>query len=180
MQKTHPNCRTVATTEGGAEQRIPAILRKVALNMKVIFLDIDGVMNHTGHFKRSDKHILQEFCPRSVENLREIVEVCNAKIVVSSAWRKIFRTTKRLRKELFCHYSLERRVIGLTPVIRDAERGMEIRWYIDHHKISEKNIVILDDDADMGDLLPRLVRTSFFNGGLTVEKKDEAIRMLGC
>lgn len=146
--------------------------------MKVIFLDIDGVMNHRQHFKRSDKHILQEFCPRSVENLREIVRVCNAKIVVSSTWRKFFRTTKRLRKELFCHYGLEQHVIGLTPVIEDAERGKEIEWYMNYYHIPCKNMVILDDDDDMCDLMPRLVQTSFFHGGLTDEKKNEAIQML--
>lgn len=152
--------------------------------MKVVFLDIDGVMNHKGYFRRSDIHALQEFCPQTVENLKHILKTCNAKIVLSSTWRKIFKTTRRLKKELFCHYGLDRYIVGLTPVFEErdryfySERGKEIRWYMNYHGIKESDMVILDDDDDMGDLMHRLVRTSFYEGGLTKEKADEVIRLL--
>jgi hypothetical protein len=40
-----------------------------------------------------------------------------------------------------------------------------------------QSFVILDDDDDMGDLLPRLVHCKNYSG-LTDERREEAIRML--
>jgi len=52
--------------------------------MKVIFLDIDGVLNviPQGHDKYGGI-----FHPEFVENLRTIIEATDAKIVISSTWR---------------------------------------------------------------------------------------------
>lgn len=151
--------------------------------MKVIFLDIDGVMNHNSYFVRSDKHDRQAFCPEATENLRNILVTCKAKIVLSSTWRKSYKNVRRLRKELFSHYGLNRYVIGLTPVIEDennffhSERGVEIRAYMDEHGIAEEDMVIIDDGDDMNDLMHRLVQTSYENG-LTKEKAEAVIQLL--
>lgn len=152
--------------------------------MKVIFLDIDGVMNHKNHLVRSDKHKLQSFCPLATENLRHILVACKAKIVVSSTWRKSYKNIRRLKKELFSHYGLSRYVVGLTPVIEDkknffySERGVEIRAYMNEHGITEEDMVIIDDDDDMNDLMHRLVQTSWYEGGLTKDKAEAVIRLL--
>ncbi|RKJ71344.1 hypothetical protein D7X33_22360 [Butyricicoccus sp. 1XD8-22] len=146
--------------------------------MNIIFLDIDGVMNHLNHFVRSQKHILQEFCPIAEENLKRIIRECDAKIVVSSTWRKISSSVDGTIAEwLFSHYGLENYVIGVTPRLENEIRGKEIQKYIENatHKIS--NFVILDDDSDMGELIGHLVQTDY-KYGLTDEKCEEAIKIL--
>jgi hypothetical protein len=95
--------------------------------MKLIFLDIDGVMNHRNYMIRSRLHHLQEFCPVAVRNLREIVKRTNAKIVISSTWRKF----KDMDFVMSC-YDLDQYVIGKTSVIEDVIRGVEIQRYLDN------------------------------------------------
>lgn len=144
--------------------------------MNIIFLDIDGVMNHANHFVRSKKHKLQEFCPRSEKNLKRIIQECNAKIVVSSTWR-IGETAESISEWLFSHYGLKDHVVGITPVLEEEIRGKEIQAYIDSASHSISNFVILDDDKDMGHLMDHLVRTNH-KWGLTDEKCEEAINLL--
>lgn len=69
--------------------------------MNLVFLDIDGVLNHQPYDPRKeckDFHVNDErmfgFNPENVENLKHIVGNTDAKIVVSSSW-KAFR-------RLFC------------------------------------------------------------------------------
>jgi hypothetical protein len=143
------------------------------MKMKLIFLDIDGVMNHRKHFVRSRLHDGQEFCPIAVRNLREILKRTGAKIVVSSTWRKMGLTKI---KELFRNYDMQQYIHGITPVIEDVIRGKEIQQYLIGLSDVE-SYVILDDDDDMGDLLPRLVHTSQLDG-LNDEKREEVIRLL--
>jgi len=52
--------------------------------MKIIFLDIDGVLNVIPQGR--DKYGMI-FHPEFVENLKYIIEQTNAKIVISSSWR---------------------------------------------------------------------------------------------
>ena len=63
--------------------------------MKVIFLDIDGVLNHENFYEtRFNTEIypngfgtypLCEFCPESVGNVNKILKETGAKIVISSS-----------------------------------------------------------------------------------------------
>ncbi len=54
--------------------------------MKIIFLDIDGVLNVC--YNGAHDEYGQAFHPHFVENLKKIVDETGAKIVVSSSWRK--------------------------------------------------------------------------------------------
>lgn len=143
--------------------------------MNIIFLDIDGVMNHRNHFVRSTKHMLQEFCPRAERNLKKIIKERDAKIVVSSSWRG-YDTAEQMGEWLFSHYGLDSYVIGVTPHLYDEIRGKEIQKYIEEADHPITNFVILDDDKDMGDLIDHLVQTDN-KWGLTDKKCEEAIKM---
>ena len=65
--------------------------------MKIIFLDIDGVLNHQDWYKRrhntisqeeiASKYPFYEFDPVSVANLNLIIDETGAKVVISSTWR---------------------------------------------------------------------------------------------
>ncbi|KXY51001.1 hypothetical protein AT268_31145 [Bacillus cereus] len=145
--------------------------------MKLIFLDIDGVMNHSNYFVRSKHHMLQAFCPTALANLKEILEKCDAKIVVSSTWRKL-GSVKILKRAIFSHYGLQKYVIGRTPELRGEPRGAEIQAFMDNFKNPIDRFIIIDDGDDMLHLSDRLVLTNPYEDGLNHRKRDEAIQLL--
>ncbi|MFI8677624.1 HAD domain-containing protein [Bacillus thuringiensis] len=145
--------------------------------MNLIFLDIDGVMNHSNYFVRSKQHMLQAFCPQALVNLKEILEKCDAKIVVTSTWRKL-GSANTLKKSIFSHYGLQKYIIGRTPILTNEPRGAEIQAFIDNFNKPIDRFIIIDDDDDMIHLSDRLVLTSPYEDGLNEIKRDEAIQRL--
>ena len=172
--------------------------------MKIIFLDIDGVLNsEKWYIERFDKNLypnlenypLCEFDPLAIEQLNLLTDKTNAKIVISSTWR-MGRTIDELKK-LFEEVGIKGEIIGITPHLTfndgyGVERGNEInilidlnciRWWDKIFDEKEKNItlesyVILDDDPDM--LLEQkdnFVRTSW-RDGLTALHTRKAIKIL--
>ena len=126
--------------------------------MKIIFLDIDGVLNliPQGRDKYGDI-----FHPHFVANLKRLIDVTGAKIVISSTWRMSgFDVMKNMWKDR----KLPGDVIGITPIgyhlsqrdfnfkkwkDRTMPRGVEIQYWLDNTKDNIDNYVILDDDTDM-------------------------------
>lgn len=150
--------------------------------MRLIFLDIDGVMNHIDHKEKSRFHHGYSFCPNAVQNLKRIIKETDAYIVISSSWRG-YHSKNTLARKLFTAYGLRHRVIGRTPRIKrkafeKVYRWAEIKLFLDRYKKPVESFVVLDDDNDMLELTNRLVRTSPFNYGLTEEKANEAIELL--
>jgi len=111
--------------------------------MKIIFLDIDGVLNHQKWYTFrheymdmkvvSDQYPKYEFDPGSVECLNWITDATGAKIVVSSTWRR-GRTIEELQ-ELLKSVGVTGEVIGKTPSL-----GTPTRY---------------DGDGDVGYTIPR-------------------------
>lgn len=162
--------------------------------IKVIFLDIDGVLNVYGTEHDQYGQIFHE---HFVENLRTVVNKTGAKIVISSTWR--FSGIERMR-ELWKFRNLPGEVIGITidcyDLIKegrfefydDVTRGHEIQDWIDDNVNRIQNYVIFDDDNDF---LPgqrgNFVRTSNninhsdcvdIGYGLTKICAEKAIRIL--
>lgn len=170
--------------------------------MKVLFLDIDGVLNSAQsarfwHRNRDQKlwenelyegwegslkgYLAQEFCPIACQNLTMILEeLSDLKIVVSSTWR-IGETVESLKKILSFSDLVSNAIISTTPVHRDDPRGLEIQAWLDEHKnhgkVNEQvsHFVIVDDDADMEHLVPHLVQTDN-RVGLDYNKAWEIIK----
>lgn len=148
--------------------------------MNVIFLDIDGVMISDRHLVRSTKHTSLEWGPDAVRCLKELIEVTQSKIVVSSTWRRN-RTIKDLT-EIFSVYDFDKGlIVGKTPVHWDDfyyDRGREIQEYIDAVKGTELEVdkfVIIDDDCKDINPYHRCVIKCSALMGFTDECKDEAI-----
>lgn len=146
--------------------------------MKVIFLDLDGVMITGSYQKRSTEFEGYQFTPLCVEHLKQIMERTGACIVVSSTYRKA--GYDYLRK-LFEANGLPTGLVGQTPVIDYSIRGDEIRQYIEESHLDPhyavEQFVILDDHDDMGELLPYLVQTHW-ETGLDEEAREKAIEIL--
>lgn len=151
--------------------------------MKVIFTDIDGVLNEEGTRTRTKSGVL--FIDREkLLRLRQIVDVTGAKIVLSSTWRydrndPRYNGDFRELQEAFQKVGLE--FYSYTP--EDAigiRRGMEIKAWLGMHPEVEQYIILDDELFDFAErgLLSRLVKTDFASGGLTESHVQEAIDLL--
>jgi len=157
--------------------------------MKVIFLDIDGVLNsHESYVRHCKETFHDNPDPEHIKHLNRIVEKTGAKVVISSTWRLGIHSLGIWR--LLDAFGFKGEVIGQTPRRAGSIRGVEIGDWIDKHNKGEdlfmqvdkevdpvESFVILDDDSDMGELLPFLVQPKIDNG-LTSEDADRAIEIL--
>lgn len=122
----------------------------------IIFLDFDGVImtaQPESRFRKPDS--------RAIDNLNRLVFVTGGFVVISSTWRGmgLGRCRAILRDGGFTG-----KPIGITPSLhlspRDTYcRGDEIAAWLQRWRQERRPILILDDDYDMGPLLPRLIRT---------------------
>jgi len=131
--------------------------------MKVIFLDIDGVLNSDTDFFELQKfgHPVNEIKGSKVINrghlalLQQIIEDTDAKIVLSSTWRMHYSLDDMHEMFAARDFELGREVFhDITPQLSRGfsdnhyrHRGAEIRDYLDAHPEIEK-FVILDDKDD--------------------------------
>jgi hypothetical protein len=149
--------------------------------MKVIFCDVDGVLNNAWTDARSPggyTGVSEEL----IRNLKKIVDETGARIVLSSDWRLIKDDPRQgkdyrylARKLLFVGHL---KIADHTDDISWSRRGEEIRKYLDDHpEITE--YVILDDNffSDFGKHKNHFVHTDK-NEGLTGRDVEKAIRIL--
>lgn len=137
---------------------------------KALFLDVDGVLNNMKFaIRMKDEEGVMIFHedildPACIRNLKRIIDETGAVIVVSSSWRGIPNSMKNLAAQLN-QSGME--IYSTTPSIYRKERGDEIAAWLKNNP-SIKDFVILDDDSDMGELLPHLVNTDFQTGLLPI------------
>lgn len=153
--------------------------------MKVIFLDIDGVLNFNGcrdkiggiYFVNDDK----------INLLKEIIERTGAKVVLSSTWRIGWfdRDDGKETIHAIDFTKLEKKLkdngitfLSRTPITNDGYRGEEIRKWLERWN-GEKidRFIIIDDDSDMKPYMDRLIQTSF-NQGLQPNNVKKAVKLL--
>ena len=151
--------------------------------MNLIFLDIDGVINSISNLIRvyNETHKSHScynypFDPNCLQNLKKLVIETKSSLVISSSWRHSPKGKEKLLDALK-EYDLDQLVIGYTPSL-GSSRGEEIKDFLRSFESSDTtNFVILDDDTDMDDLLPYLVKTNM-RVGLTEENVRQAISIL--
>lgn len=116
--------------------------------MKVVFLDIDGVLNMYGaSYRTFMKPYGQHIEPHLVNRLNYILEkVEDLKIVISSSWRNDMKDLEnQMKKQGFKFWD---RVIGKTIHDKTGFRGFEIlEWFIKN--TAEKYLVIDDEITDI-------------------------------
>ena len=115
--------------------------------MKVLFLDIDGVVNNKSTEKKFRK--LMAIDPAMVALVQRIVRNTGCEIVLSSFWR-LFQNGRDEIERKVCKFA------GITPILH-APRGYEIKVWLTLHPEIEQYAIL--DDA--GSILPEQ-RANFF------------------
>lgn len=162
--------------------------------MKVLFLDVDGVLVHQGTFGRgraSGEPYSSSFYHAAtidldcIARLRRVLEITGAGIVVSSMWRQCAFQMLGLLRALVSAGCTAREaralLIGQTPLPQQTprfgeDRSREIQtWLSDHPEVT--SYVVLDDEPVTGH--PQVEpRPSFHAGGFLDVHANEAIRLL--
>ena len=166
--------------------------------MKVIFLDIDGVLNHSGY----QDDIVD---PKKIILLKKLVKLTNAKIVLSSSWRRKYDkygnlvddTSYKIIKKILKKYNLEiyseienyvsneviSNEITINEILNsntdDNDRAIYIvKWLNNHPEVT--SFVILDDFGGWTkyNLTDHVIRTNYWDGGLKDNHINEAINIL--
>lgn len=142
--------------------------------MKVLFLDVDGVLNNECYFmylaERGYGVPMEALDPDCLDRLKRIVDRTDCRIVLSSTWRIWPESIAYLTEALF---TFDIDIHSVTPVYTNLPRRAEIRsWLVDHDDVECYAILDDDSDADTGD-------GSFFQTkwktGLTVGIADTVI-----
>lgn len=155
--------------------------------MKVLFLDIDGVLNCERWFRSPEYRIARNrfkerklvasneeignelwathIDPTALALLKSIIAELSLSVVLSSTWRMLASGCLALEKAGLSF-------IGKTPEL-NTPRGREIQHWLDANRFSG-TFAILDDDGDMEHLMPTLIQTSVKDG--FTEKHAQRLR----
>jgi hypothetical protein len=128
---------------------------------RILFLDIDGVLNRTGFRPATSEGLRSWIEPELAERLSNLLRTIGASIVLSSDWRTN-RDLPLLREELQAA-GVRGKLIGATPVF-SQQRWREIQAWMVEHRVDLHQIAIVDDTYDMGPLAPRFVRVNPMSG----------------
>lgn len=157
---------------------------------KIIFLDIDGVLNSVDYFEQvKDCKGYKEINPEKTKLLKEIVDRTGAEIVLSSTWRDLGKRKDEPEHPMYTYLTDTLKEYGMkitehTPCI-GQNRPKEIKAWLDNQPDKDIRFVSLDDDfseykyneVGIGNCL---VRTSFYekDGGLRHEHVEKAVGIL--
>lgn len=111
--------------------------------MKVIFLDVDGVLNNSTLLYH---YGLDYIDAEMTELVASLVKSTGAKVVLSSSWRLHSHSEKTVR-DFLADYGVE--IMDVTPHLPRKRRCLEIsRWLADHLEVTY--YAIIDDDPHAG------------------------------
>lgn len=154
--------------------------------MKVIFLDIDGVLNDAASDSRTPLGFVG-IDPDKVEKLKLIVDATDSKVVLVSTWKEEWEPGKAdIEQSADAVYMLKMlsdhgvHLFDRTrDCIRDRGNGI-VTWLSLHNDVD--SFVILDDnifpDYETLNLTKHLVKTSYGCCGLMMEHVNQAIQIL--
>ena len=147
--------------------------------LKIIFLDIDGVLNNESTQAVTPSGYVGVDNSK-VKLLKRIVDKTGAQIVLSSDWRLDPDSLeyRYLRQKL--KYKGRLSIFDHTPNINWERRGLEISKWLESHQVD--SFVILDDIEfqdflKIPDIKNHFIHTDYYHG-LTDEDVEKAISIL--
>jgi hypothetical protein len=152
--------------------------------MKVIFLDIDGVLNSERFLKNNQDESIDR---NNVSILKKVIDKTGAVIVMSSAWRLWF-DDNMMPRERYCQYlydilcEFDITLFGKTPDLSTEEirtnktfshvKAKEIIAWLDEHETVDKYVVIDDLDLKNEEINAHLIRT---DGHVGITEEDAGL-----
>ena len=148
--------------------------------MKILFLDIDGVLNNRDFIhscKNGETHLSNPL----IELLNQVIDQTGCKVILSSTWRLLYKLGY-LRK-LLADRGFRGEILGVTPDfshierpddnVHEDNRAQEIKsWLIMHPSIT-RFAVIDDDPVQVNNFVQTSMKT-----GITQEHADALIKIL--
>lgn len=155
--------------------------------MKVIFLDIDGVLVTRNsiiyQYLNFPDDTSIRFSKKAVKNLNKLIRLTKAKIVISSTWR-LFHSLEEL-KNIIKKQGIRGEIISTTSVEKATieegiPRGQKISDWLEQHPEVEQYVIIDDDvQADCIQFHPyNCVETSYKRGFSPEDRFNEALAIL--
>ena len=161
--------------------------------MKIIFLDMDGVLNSDpfiiGNSRNDGSNPMDRWPgghinPVNVKQFDRLVRRTGAQVVLSSAWRTHIELDALHALLVERGYTGPKLIGKTTSSIVSynggnyVPRGAEIQNWLDNCEVDIESFVILDDMEDMIHLSDRFVQTDS-DHGLTAEDVLKAVEILG-
>ena len=158
--------------------------------MKVIFLDIDGVLNTSETFKIREqieketgiwKIEIDEF---RVEYLKQIIDETGAKVVLGSTWKKDLENVDDKivpihEKGVGLLNILNKHGIELYDILKkgyDLSREDLITIWLNEHPNVESFIIIDDETTHLNRFIGKeLIKTSFLDDGVMLKNMDDCM-----
>ena len=177
--------------------------------MKVIFLDVDGVLNNNGTDRSRynptmvdgyREHHYVGIDPVHVAFLNDIIEKSGAKVVLSSTWRISFGKENTLHTMRLSGYkhdiidvtpdgSTDREVFTPKHMWDDVPRGNEIAAWMERYAKAHPEdpithwVVLDDNDLKHVQTNEKLVKTEWYpqntEGGLREQHVSDVLKHLG-
>jgi hypothetical protein len=145
-------------------------------NVKIIFLDIDGVLVTDRSCRIALSSTTRPFDGAAVANLNQLVALTEAKVVISSAWR----TDRSLdMNQVLMRAGARCDIVGHTPVL--GGRGFEIAAWCLTHPAGIERFAILEDTLDLiltTRFAENLVSTTM-ESGFDKQALNRALHILG-
>lgn len=154
--------------------------------MKIIFLDIDGVLNYAKCSAKSATGCLG-IDDAKCKLLSEIVVQTSAKVVLTSTWKTDWMLCENIedlpRDGYYLETKLRQHNIHIIDKTEDpawSQRGVGIRSFLESTSLDVEQFVIIDDesfDFHQQGLASNFVKTSFTTGILP-EHVEKAVNIL--
>jgi hypothetical protein len=148
--------------------------------MKILFLDIDGVLTTPAEFQQGyvsekyNNHLMYPFNKKCVDNLKRIISETGANIVLSTSWKRQHPLDEM--NEIFKDNNVNLPILDSTPNDVGDFRGHEINLWIEQNKDNIDSFCVVDD-LDLSACFVNFVKTEP-RVGLTDGDADEIIAIL--
>ena len=129
--------------------------------MKLLFLDIDGVLNRG--FSLAGDIVGRAVLPEKIHLINTVLQRTGAKVVVISTWKDQYGF-KPVRDFLYGNGLLSDSIVGCSPVNVEKEKG--IIMFLSVYKHPVEKFVVVDDQLRSMDLriASHIVNPITFNG----------------